>query len=298
MQTVNLVMVNRFHGRSIWTFEDTMLALAGLLQQAGYETRITANLIVPGAINILFGVGSVFSHSYEEVRQFASPEHTIIFNGEQVESTSGLITSEYLDFLSNYVVVDWCQPNVDAILRRAPSCPGAFELPLFPAPGLAPVAPRDWIMKFDLAFYGAVVPRRRAMLDALEAEGISIKYIENVYGPNLSEHLLDCRYVLNLHAYETDLLEINRCLRPMSMGIPVISEASTLPASGDWDDSGIQFAPTEGFAPAVKRILAAPDNCLVASRKTVQFTQRNDNPLRIRAVMERAHAALATVTAA
>lgn len=295
MQKVNLVMINKYHGRTVWTFEDMMLALQHLLLQAGFDARITANHLDPQAVNILFGVGSVFSHSYADIEQFAAKHSTIIFNGEQVESSSVLITQEYLEFLSHYVVMDWCQPNIDAILRRVPQTKHIFEMPVFPTSNLTVARAPEWGIKYDLGFYGALPPRRQKLIDDLEREDISIKHITNFFGNALNDHLLDCRYILNMHAYETDLLELNRCLRPMAMGIPLISEASTLPASGDWDDSGIQFAPTEGFGRAVKRILSDPDKLATASRQAIQFVNRPSNAVKVKAVMDSAIAALAAL---
>ena len=109
MKTINLVMINKYHGLSIWTFEDTMLALQQLLRTAGYDCQITANFVDPNpnTVNVLFGVGSHFSHPYAEVAAVAQPRNTIIFNGEQLGSSSDLITQEYLDFLSRYVTFDW-----------------------------------------------------------------------------------------------------------------------------------------------------------------------------------------------
>lgn len=295
MQKINLVMINKYHGQTVWTFEDMMLSLLQLLLNAGFDTKITANHLDPEAVNILFGVGSVFSHSFAELEQFAAKHSTIIFNGEQVDSSSVLITQEYLEFLSHYVVMDWCQPNIDAIIRRVPQARQFFEMPIFPTPNLTVANAPEWGIKYDLGFYGALPPRRQKLIDDLEREDISIKHISNFFGNALNNQLLDCRYILNMHAYETDLLEINRCLRPMAMGIPLISEASTLPASGDWDDSGIQFAPTEGFGRAVKRILSDPDNHVVASRKAIQFVSRRSNAVKVKAVMDSAIAALAAM---
>lgn len=292
VQKVNLVIVNKYAGMTVWTFEDTMQAMLQSLTDAGYRAAITTNYIEPGAVNILFGVGSVFSHSYEEIAQMALPSSTIIFNGEQIDSTSSLITPEYLEFLSRYVVLDWCQPNIYALQRKVELRYPVLEMPQFPTVNLGSSTATGWQVNFDLAFYGAVPPRRRKLIDELTSEGVSIKHISGRYGQQLADELLDCRYVLNIHAYETDLLEINRCLRPMAMGIPVLSEASSLPASGDWNDSGVIFLPTEGFGRAARRIIDDPDQHLVAARKAVQFTHRPANAIKVRQVLESAIAAL------
>jgi len=290
---VNLVMINRFHGQAIWTFEDMMQALLHLLIQAGFDARITANYLDPDAVNVLFGVGSRLSHSYEEIAQLAQSNNAIIFNCEQIDSSSVLITPQYLEFLSRYVVFDWCQSNIDAIRSKVTPVKGIFEMPIFPSPNLSMSTNAQWDIRYDLGFYGAMPPRRERLIQELECEGVSVKRISGFFGKDLADQLLDCRFVLNLHAYETDLLEINRCLRPMAMGIPIISEASTLPASGDWDDSGIVFVATGGFGKSVKRILSEPDHQIKAARKAIQFTNRPANAMKVKAVMDSAIAELA-----
>lgn len=289
-------MINKYHGQTIWTFEDMMQALLHLLTQAGYATQISANYLDPDAVNVLFGVGSRFSHSYEEIGQFAQAHNCIIFNCEQIDSASVLITPAYLDFLARYVVLDWCQSNIDAMVRKKTGGQKKiFELPIFPTPNLSVSFNTQWDIGHDLAFYGALPARRKKLVAELEREGVTIKHISGFYGQDLADQLLDCRFVLNLHAYETDLLEINRCLRPMAMGIPVISEVSTLPVSGDWDDSGIIFVATAGFGATVKRILSMPDRHIVAARKSVQFSNRPANCLKVKAVMDGAIAELAAM---
>lgn len=298
MKKINMVMINKYHGLSVWTFEDMMLAMQQLLRQAGYDCQITANFVDPdpATVNVLFGVGSYFAHSYEEVAAVARPHNCIIFNGEQLGSSSVLITQEYLDFLARYVTFDWSESNIDDIRHRVPQL-RALEMPLFPTPGLCQGSATGWEIQHDLAFYGAVNDRRQRLLDELAQEGVRVKHISGFYGAALANQLLDCRYVVNMHYYETDHLELNRCLRPLSMGIPMISEASTLPSIGDWQDSGIIFTPYEGFGKAVRRILDTPDLHLAAARKAVQYTHRPANADYVRQAMDAALAQLATLPA-
>lgn len=298
MKTINLVMINKYHGLSIWTFEDTMLALQQLLRAAGYDCQITANFVdpSPNTVNVLFGVGSHFSHPYAEVAAVAQPHNTIIFNGEQLGSSSDLITREYLEFLSRYVTFDWSESNIDDIRHRVPQL-RALEVPLLPSPGLCVANGTPWELKYDLAFYGAYNERRKKLVAELEQEGVSIKHISGFYGAALASQLLECRYVLNMHAYETDHLEVNRCLRPLAMGIPIISEDSTLPSLGDWQDSGIIYVPTEGFGKGVRRVLDTPDQHAVAARKAILFTHRSANADYIRKAMDAAIAELASLNA-
>lgn len=297
MQKINLVMVNRYHQRTVWTFEDTMKTLQNTLLQAGYAAEINANFVDPdpAVTNILFGVGSAFSHSYEEIGALALPRNVIIFNGEQLASGSALITDEYLQFLSRYIVFDCWEANLRDIEHRIKL--RAFEMPLFPTPAMGKTTRTDWQIQYDVAFYGSLNDRRQKLFDEMLDAGVRIKVIQNVWGDALPDHLLDCRYVINMHAYDTNHLELNRCIRPLSMGVPVISEVSTLPVIGEWQDSGILFIPTEGFGRAVKEIIDAPPEVhMTAARKSMQFTNRAANAAHVRETMQRVIAELALMS--
>jgi hypothetical protein len=60
----------------------------------------------------------------------------------------------------------------------------------------------------------------------------------------LANQIRDCRCVLNIHFYETGLLETARLLRPVMMGIPVLSEKSVLPRTVSWIRKGVRFVET------------------------------------------------------
>lgn len=245
---IHLAFLKRVADDSPHLFDDTVFALVHLLRRAGVEVHIGYNRIVPDALNLVVGAGMPGTPTLAELRQFARPDNTIIFNTEQLGSSSNLITPEYIRLLQDYVVWDYCQDNINALQRRSPDGVRCHEFPIVP-PMEYGVAlrelPTDRQFNFDLAFYGAVdIPRRITILQQLHQSGLRVKIISGAFGQALAGQLLDCKAVLNLHAYDTGLFEISRCLRPIAMSIPIISETSLFPASVDWASSGIAFVPT------------------------------------------------------
>jgi hypothetical protein len=238
---INLVNLSKFGGSGPAVFLDTIDSVSDMLQEIGYQTKISSNVILNDAINILWGVGSVFSPTYEEIASIATPKNSIIFNMEQLGSASTLVTNEYRNFISKYVILDYNQHNLD-ILNTTNKCDG-YEFPIIPSKKfLFDYQYSNLIIKqYDLAFYGILNKRREELIQKLIERGLTIKVISGKYGSELSSALLDCKFVLNLHYFESAIFEVARCLRPIAMGMPIISEASIIPKFTDWNTSGILF---------------------------------------------------------
>lgn len=248
---INLTLLRRTSNNGPHLFDDTVSAIQGILQKAGVPVIVSNNMLAPGGLNIIVGAGIPGTPPIEELRKYIRPDNTIIFNTEQINSDSVLITEEYLQLLSEYAVWDYCSDNIDALRQRKPSAFRCHEFPIVPTSAFSMLPQRLPILRsfnYDFAFYGAInVPRRIAILQKFHQNGFRVKLISGAFGNDLVNQLLDCKAVLNLHAYETGLFEIGRCLRPMALNIPILSETSRFPACVDWAHSGVVFAHTEDF---------------------------------------------------
>lgn len=85
--------------------------------------------------------------------------------------------------------------------------------------------------EFDLAFCGAISPRRQDILDGLMERGITINIISNStktkWGIERDREIARCRVLLNIHfADDYTVFESVRCDPWLSAGMPVISETS------------------------------------------------------------------------
>ena len=149
---INLVNLSKFGGPGPAVFLDTIDSVSDMLQEIGYQTKISSNVILNDAVNILWGVGSVFSPTYEEIAAIATPKNSIIFNMEQMSSNSTLVTEEYIDFLSKYVVLDYNQENLSR-LSALPKFIG-HEFPLIPSKKFISDYPKpdSYEKKFDIIF--------------------------------------------------------------------------------------------------------------------------------------------------
>jgi hypothetical protein len=278
MQTpaINLVMLNRPREAPPGVFDDTVASVGYLLRQAGFRTFVSHSVLDPSALNILWGAGTHFSPPLDQIRAIARPEFSIIFNMEQIGSDSPLVGEAYLRFLSEYRVLDYNQRNITELRRRWPEVRAA-EFPVLPSPLLA--GEFDLPASFpaydaEVAFYGAINERRRSTLNALTAMGYRVKLVPGHYGPRLSSEIVCSNMVLNIHHFDTAIFEVARCLRPLALGIPVVSERSLMPAGVDWTESGITFCPYADIPAYCRMLLGDPAQCDQAARRSHHFIQQ------------------------
>ena len=64
---------------------------------------------------------------------------------------------------------------------------------------------------------------RRSTIKALQTEGIDIKVINNVFGPERDEILDEAKLILNLPYYEKGAFEQVRAFHAISLGTPFAS---------------------------------------------------------------------------
>jgi hypothetical protein len=282
---INLININKYKDKKSAVFMDTVDSAASLLDELGFETHVSNNVIIQDAINIIWGAGTHFSPELEEIETIASPSNTIIFNMEQIDSGSPLITDRYLDFLSKYIVLDYNQTNLEK-LKGLRNIVG-FEFPLLPAQDFLNDydVSRNFEKKYDLGFYGLLNERREKILKQFDGSNLNIKIFTGLYGHKLAEEISDCKAILNIHAYDTAIFEIARCLRPLAMGIPIISEESILPKSLNWSDSGIKFVGTERIAISTYELLNNSNALLANLQKSFYFINSKENKLKIKNLM-------------
>lgn len=222
-------------------FDDSILSVAHLVRLCGATPIIRRNSIDPGSLNIVWGAGTHYSPPLDVLLQLCSKSNTIIFNMEQISSDSPLVTQEYIQFLANFRVFDYNIHNIRTLRKSYPLI-NAEEFPLLPTPVFCTDhGSVSMERNYDFAFYGAMNERRQYLLKKMQAIGLQIKLIAGIYGPNLSRELAECHAVLNIHAYETSIFETARALRPVAMGIPIVSEVSLMPQIIDWAHAPIRF---------------------------------------------------------
>src|SRR4029450_4294855 len=97
--------------------------------------------------------------------------------------------------------------NVEALSHETSKPVRLLRLGYHPA--LARIEPAEK-QDIDLLFHGSLNARRRQVLGRLAAEGMAVKSVFGVYGPERDALIARSRIVLNMHYYTTQIFEIVR----------------------------------------------------------------------------------------
>lgn len=173
-----------------------------------------------------------FSHDYYIVLCAQMFEHLppgdrrVCYQLEQSVS-SRWFTPDYFSVLENSLAVfEYSLKNIEFLSSKGIVYPHIFYLPIG-AQGSEKQTLRSDDKKYDILFYGDYKssPRRRRFLDRANVK-YNIKVVDDVFGDDVHVLIRQSRFVLNLHYYEGALLETPRIQECVSLGTPVISEAT------------------------------------------------------------------------
>lgn len=180
--------------------------------RCGYSSTLSKNRVIYDGINIILGA-HIQPEKYNNLYQ-----NCIVFNTEQLPENSIWTNAVYKNILMKNYVWDYSSFNLNCIDHNNKSLiylnfdKNLRRIKLNPD--------KEW----DILFYGSLNERRIKLLDGLERRGIKIKRLFGIYGPERDYFLSKCRSVLNLHFYESQILQQIRIFYPLINRIPVISE--------------------------------------------------------------------------
>jgi hypothetical protein len=268
---INLISLKPPHlvGRALF-FEDTIDVVEKAIKNSGYKVVRTTNKFAVDALNIVWGVGTHLFPRIQEFRQVASPKNTVIFNMEQIGGESDLISDAYISLLSDYVVFDYNYANIKALNERVNGDVRAFEFPLRPGLDLSPYRGKQIQIDCDCVFFGALSDCRVRALERVSSCGVNVRIVSG-FGLDLSEQILRSKFVLNLHLHTSALFEVARVMRPLSHGIPVLSEISVMPRTVSWENSGVVFCEKHTFLEECVKLANDSRALLQQSRNALRF---------------------------
>ena len=241
---------------------------------AGHPCQTLVNGLEASRRNIILG-----GHLLSARNAALLPAGSIVFNSEQLdnEATWTQHSGAYREVLNRHWVWEYSSANLPLLgHRRADVIPFLFNRRLRrPGAGLAADGP--------LLFYGALTPRREALLAQLRAAGLAVETLFGVYGAARDAVLFRSLAVLNLHNRDdARQFEPLRCFYPLINGVPVFSEACPEdPTAADFRPALFE-SPAEGFAASVATWLAdRPAFLREAGRRTALFSRTDaSRPIR------------------
>jgi len=223
---------------------EAMEYCAHQIRSCGHEAILTKNRLIQDGINIIFGA------HIDPIKHQDLPKNIVIFNTEQLPENSAWVNDAYRKILENNFVWDYSSTNYSLITHQNKALVGFYydqELRRIP------VAQEK---KWDLLFYGSINERRKKTLDELTSKGLKIKQLFGVYGHERDILIGQSRAVLNLHFYDSQILEQIRIFYPLINQIPVISENFPIASAPDVYQLCV-FVPTDSdFNDYVVKLLA------------------------------------------
>ncbi len=257
------------------------------LLRLGHRSAIVENRYDAPHKLILLAANLIAPDEVERV-----PPSAVVYNLEQVSDRLAHDNPPYAALLARCEVWDYSRRNLDALARLGVR--NAAHLPIGFVPELARIAPADK-EDIDVLFYGSVNERRDRILKEIRDAGLALHVAFGRYGPERDALIARSKVVLNLHSYETRILEMTRISYALANRKAVLSE---LAADSEADDDlrdAIAFAPAEEIADAcVALAFDAARRRALAERGFAHFSARSLPEL----LRERLGAASRTSTAA
>ncbi|HSW25488.1 MAG TPA: methyltransferase domain-containing protein [Burkholderiaceae bacterium] len=183
----------------------------------GARVSMAKNRLRHDAVNFVFGAHLGFDPAQRE-------RHACVFvNLEQLGKGGAKVSQAYLDLLAGSAVVDYDADNVAAYAKDVDAVP---VVPMLYAPYLTDAAAIPLAQRpIDLLFIGSMNPRRSALIDRVEAQGVQVAMFDSaLYGEERDHFITQAKAVLNMHFYDSSRFEQVRVSHCLSLGTPVISE--------------------------------------------------------------------------
>ena len=183
----------------------------------GARVSVAKNRLRHDAVNFVFGAHLGFDPAQRERQHLRVRQPRAAGRGRRRGAQA------YLNLLASSAVVDYDADNVAAYAKDVDTVP---VVPMLYAPYLADAAVMPLAQRpIDLLFIGSMNPRRRALIERIEAHGVQVAMFDSaLYGEERDHFITQAKAVLNIHFYDSSRFEQVRVSHCLSLGTPVISE--------------------------------------------------------------------------
>jgi len=182
----------------------------------GHRSAIVENRYDGAAKVILLAANLIPPEDVDRV-----PPSAIVYNLEQISGRLAHDNPSYAALLARCEVWDYSRRNLDALTQLGVR--NAAHLPIGFVPELARFAPAE-TEDIDVLFYGSVNERRDRILKEIRNAGVVLHVAFGRYGPERDALIARAKVVLNLHSYDTRILEMTRISYALANRKAVLSE--------------------------------------------------------------------------
>ncbi len=246
VRIVTIHPVNYLHSEA---FAELSLTLKEAFLDLGVKAGLSRNVFSPGCINLILGW-----HLLDEAHEASLSVTSIIYNLEQMDERNRHLVTRLIRLSKRCQLWDYSRRNID-ILHQAGIRTPIHHVPIGTMPALTRIQPAKH-QDIDVLFYGSLNPRRKKVLEALVGEGVRVRAAFGVYGDERDSLIARSKIVLNLHYYETSILEMVRLSYLWSNGKAVVAEFNDATEIPDALEGAACFVPYEKLVNACITLLA------------------------------------------
>lgn len=199
-------------------FDEIVQTLVGSLARLGVGAETSAVCAPSSAQTIVLA-----PHLQHPEALAQLPETTILYNWEQLGSGgTGLMTDELAELMKRFIIWDYSSRNMkEWELRNATRC---VHVPIGYDPALEYLPHQVGETDIDVLFYGSMNNRRAYIIRELQAHRIHVETLFGLYGAARDEAIVRAKLVLNMHYYESSILELPRLSFLWANRKPVVCE--------------------------------------------------------------------------
>lgn len=223
-------------------FDYLALSLNCAFRELGYQAPIVRDIANITDYPVIIG-----SNLLPSLGNIHIPDTSIIYNLEQILPGSPWINKKYLDFLRSYDVWDYSRQNIDELkklgITNVKYCGIGY------VPELTQMSPSN-NEDIDILWYGSLNERRIYILEKLRDMGLNVCSLFGVYGDERDQYIARSKIVLNIHFYESKVLEIGRIYYLLANKRFVVSEKGNDEELEGPLKEGLVFAPYDNIISA------------------------------------------------
>lgn len=181
------------------------------------------------------------------------PASTIIVNTEQIYSVDKWGWNNVLfSWIKKFETWDYSPKNVETFDELEIS--GVKLLKIGHQPELARITKSE-NQDIDVLFYGALGPRRSALIEEIRGHGLNVVCLNGVFGTARDEYIARSKVVLNMHYHAAEIFEIVRVHYLLTNAVAVVSEINATTSIPEMYEQAIFGAPYESVADECARLV-------------------------------------------
>jgi hypothetical protein len=202
------------HAMALW---DIGRLLNCSFQSLGFQSELRVNALDSKTVNVLLGYHQITAASLPRRCNF------VIYQLEQLADAEGFFDATRLEVLQRaHEIWDYSPDNIAFLKDKGLSNVKYLPIGFHQALQSIPQAQKD----IDILFYGSINDRRKMILEELQKK-CRLQSLFELYGPERDAWISRSKIVLNLHYYETRMMQQARISYLLNNICCVVSEDSS-----------------------------------------------------------------------